>query len=54
MFPVMEVRSVSVGHENDVWFPSEDDREHFGDGNGRIVLPAELFGKQGIRFSLLE
>ena len=54
MFPVMEVRSVSVGHENDVWFPSEDDRENFGDGNERLVLPAELFGKQGICFILLE
>ena len=49
MFPVMEVRSLSVGHEKDVRFPSEDDRVHFGDGrNERIVLPAELFGKQGI------
>jgi len=48
MFPVMEVRSVSVGHEKDVWFPSKDDRGHFDDGrNERIVLPAELFGKQG-------
>lgn len=30
MFLVMEVRSVSVGHEKDVWFPSEDARENFG------------------------
>ena len=49
MFPVIEVRRVSVGHEKDVWFPSEDDRDNFGDGNERIVLPAELFRKQGNR-----
>ena len=54
MFLEMEVRSVSVGHEKDVWFPSEDDRDNFGDGSERIVLPAELFGKQGISFILLE
>ena len=53
MFTVMEVRSISTGHKNDVSFPREDDREHFGDGNEKIVLPAELFGKQGISFSLL-
>lgn len=54
MFPVIEVRSVSVGHEKDAWFPSEDNRENFGDGNERIILPAELFGKQGISFILLQ
>jgi len=45
----MEVRSVSVGHEKDVSFPSEDDRVHFGDASEKIVLPAELFGKQGTK-----
>ena len=45
---------MSVGQEKDVWFPSEDARENFGDGNERIVLPAELFGKRGICFILLE
>ena len=49
MFTVMEVRSVSVGHEKDVWFPSEDDREHLGDGSEKIFLPPELFRKQGTK-----
>lgn len=46
-FTVMEVRSVSAGHDKDVSFPSEDDSEHFGDGTEKISLPAELFGKHG-------
>ena len=49
MFTVMEVRSVSVSHEKDVSFPSEDDRVHLGDASDKIVLPAELFGKQGTK-----
>lgn len=49
MFTVMEVRSISAGHQKDVSFPSEYDREHFGDGSEKIVLPAELFGKQGMK-----
>jgi len=47
MFTVMEVRSVSVGHEKDVSFPSEDDREHLGGESAKIFLPAELFEQQG-------
>ena len=49
MFTVMEVRSIKTGHKKEVSFPSEDDREHFGDGSEKIVLPAELFGKQGMK-----
>ena len=47
MFPVMEVRSISPDHQKDVSFPSEDDREHVGDGSEKISLPEELFGKYG-------
>ena len=48
MFTVMEVRSIRGGHKRYVSFPSEDHKEHFGDGNEKIFLPAELFGKQGM------
>ena len=48
MFTVMEVRSIRGGHKRYVSFPSEDHKEHFGDANEKIFLPAELFGKQGM------
>lgn len=44
----MEVQNVKVGYKKEVTFPSEDDRELLAaDRKEKIILPTELFGKQG-------
>ncbi len=50
MLTVMEVQSISAGHKEDVTFPSQDDRElPLAYRKDKIILPAELFEKQGVR-----
>lgn len=46
----MEVQSLNAGHKKEVKFPSEDDKEQpLANRKEQIFLPAELFGKKGMK-----
>lgn len=47
---VIEIQSISAGHKEDITFPFEDDRELLlANRKDKIILPAELFEKQGMK-----
>ena len=47
---MIEVKSINAGHKEDVTFPSEDDGVSApADRKEKILIPAELFEKQGMK-----
>jgi len=50
----MTMQKINVGHKNDVTFPSDDNGKLLSyEGKEEIILPAELFKREGMTYGLL-